>query len=198
MDNGTAPDLPARPSTTTVKTPPPATPQPNAAEINEQARMLKQYEEQQAALLAAREAEERRRQELEEQQRREFEQRQAEQAERERLAQEQLMQQQMMQYNNQAAVHVQELERELLAMRGQYERDQLMLEQYDRVGTPDYLGDVKFHEHLPVESQSAGGRTGQHLCQCERPNAVEGRFDQAAAGPSHTLAQQVRGPGQAV
>lgn len=106
--------------------------------------MLKQYEEQQAALLAAREAEERRRQELEEQQRREFEQRQAEQAERERLAQEQLMQQQMMQYNNQAAVHVQELERELLAMRGQYERDQLMLEQYDRVGTPDYLDDVMF------------------------------------------------------
>lgn len=95
--------------------------------------MLKQYEEQQAALLAAREAEERRRQEMEDQQRREFEQRQAEQAERERLAQEQLMQQQLMQYNNQAAQQMHELERELLAMRGQYERDQLMLEQYDRV-----------------------------------------------------------------
>ncbi|EPT01538.1 hypothetical protein FOMPIDRAFT_1144834 [Fomitopsis schrenkii] len=132
LDSGSAPDLPARPTTTTVKTPPPATPVPDANAINEQARMLKQYEEQQAALLAAREAEERQRQELEEQQRREFEQRQAEQAERERLAQEQLMQQQMMQYNNQAAVHVQEYERELLAMRGQYERDQLMLEQYDR------------------------------------------------------------------
>ncbi|KZT75000.1 hypothetical protein DAEQUDRAFT_16941 [Daedalea quercina L-15889] len=132
MDSGSAPDLPARPMTTTVKTPPPATPAPDANAINEQARMLKQYEEQQAALLAAREAEERQRQELEEQQRREFEQRQAEQAERERLAQEQLMQQQMMQYNNQAAAHVQDLERELLGMRGQYERDQLMLEQYDR------------------------------------------------------------------
>ncbi|KAI0727814.1 cytoskeleton assembly control protein [Fomitopsis betulina] len=132
LDSGAAPDLPARPTTTTVKTPPPATPAPDANAINEQARMLKQYEEQQAALLAAREAEERRRQELEEQQRREFEQRQAEQAERERQAQEQLMQQQMMQYSNQAAVHVQDLERELLGMHGQYERSQLMLEQYDR------------------------------------------------------------------
>ena len=99
--------------------------------------MLKQYEDQQAALVAAREDEERRRREMEEQQRREFEQRQAEQAERERLAQEQLlqqqMQQQMMQYSNQAAQQVHDLEREILAMRGQYERDQLMLEQYDRV-----------------------------------------------------------------
>ena len=99
--------------------------------------MLKQYEEQQAALVAAREAEEQQRKAMEEQQRREFEQRQAEQAERERLAQEQLMQQQMqqqmMQYSNQAAQQVHDLEREVLAMRGQYERDQLMLEQYDRV-----------------------------------------------------------------
>ncbi|KAI0328524.1 cytoskeleton assembly control protein [Cubamyces sp. BRFM 1775] len=136
MDNGTAPDLPARPTTAAAKSPPPATPQPDAAEINEQARLLKQYEDQQAALVAAREEEERRRREQEEQQRREFEQRQAEQAERERLAQEQLlqqqMQQQMMQYSNQAAQQMHDLERELLAMRGQYERDQLMLEQYDR------------------------------------------------------------------
>ncbi|PSS05460.1 hypothetical protein PHLCEN_2v3840 [Hermanssonia centrifuga] len=134
-DNGPAPDLPARPTTTApvAATPPPVTPAPD---INEQARMLKQYEDQQAALLAARESEEQQRRNLEEQQRREFEQRQAEQAERERQAQEQLMQQQMMQYNNQAAQHaaqqMMELERETLAMRGQYERDQLMLEQYDR------------------------------------------------------------------
>ena len=43
------------------------------------------------------------------------------------------VQQQMAQLNNQAAVRMQELEREILAMRGQYERDQLLLEQYDRV-----------------------------------------------------------------
>ena len=98
--------------------------------------MLKEYEDQQKALQAAREAEERRRHELEAQQQAEFARRQQEQAERERLAQEQLMQQQMMQYNNQAAQQASELEREMLAMRGQYERDQLLLEQYDRVRVP--------------------------------------------------------------
>ncbi|KAK7695180.1 hypothetical protein QCA50_002370 [Cerrena zonata] len=132
-DSGSAPDLPARPATTApVKTPPPAVTTPDAAAISEQARMLKQYEEQQAALQAAREAEERRQRDLEEQQRLEFERRQAEQAERERQAQEQLMQQQVMQYNNQAAQQMHDLERQLLTMRGQYERDQMMLEQYDR------------------------------------------------------------------
>lgn len=108
-------------------------PTPDAAAISEQARLLKQYEDQQVALQAQREAEERRQRELEEQQRMEFERRQAEQAERERQAQEQLMQQQLMQYNNQAAQQAHELERQLLTMRGQYERDQMMLEQYDRV-----------------------------------------------------------------
>jgi len=132
MDPGEVPDLPARP--TTVKaTPSPAAATPKQSEVDEQARMLQQYEAQQAALKAAREAEERRRLELEAQQQLEFEQRQREQAERERLAQEQLMQQQMAQYSNAAAQRAAELDRELLAMRGQYERDQLLLEQYDRV-----------------------------------------------------------------
>jgi type IV secretory pathway VirB10-like protein len=131
LDGSGAPDLPPRPAE--VKTTPPPAPSPDTAQINEQARMLKQYEEQQAALKAAREAEERRRLELEQQQQHEFEQKQREQAERERLAQEQLLQQQMMQYSNQAAQRVNELERDLLTMRGQYERDQLLLEQYDRV-----------------------------------------------------------------
>ncbi|KAI0686627.1 ANTH domain-containing protein [Earliella scabrosa] len=136
LHNGSAPDLPARPRSTTVSTSPPATPQPTAAEINEQARMLKQYEEQQAAPVAAREAKEEQRKAMEELQRREFEQRHAEQAERERLADEQprqqQMQQQMMQYGNQASQQVHDLEHEVLAMPGQYERDQLMSEQYDR------------------------------------------------------------------
>ena len=97
--------------------------------------MLAEYESKQAALNAQREAEERRRLELEAQQQREFEQRQLEQAEAQRRAQEQLLQQQMM-YNNQAALQqTSELERELLAMRGQYERDQIFLEQYDRVSS---------------------------------------------------------------
>ncbi|KAI6012504.1 ANTH domain-containing protein [Pisolithus orientalis] len=132
FDSGNPPDLPARPKTAASPTVPPAAPSPDAAAVSEQARLLKEYEDQQAALRAQREAEERQRQELEAQQQREFEQRQHEQQERERLAQEQLLQQQMMQMNNQAAQQVADYQRELLAMRGQYERDQLLLEQYDR------------------------------------------------------------------
>ncbi|KAH8997327.1 ANTH domain-containing protein [Lactarius akahatsu] len=130
-----APDLPARPTTAAAAkspTPPPAAPVADEAAINEQARLLKQYEDQQAALRAQQEAEERRRQELEHQQQLEFEQRQREQQERERLALEQLQQQQFYQLNNQAAQRLNELERELLGARGQFERDQLLLEQYDR------------------------------------------------------------------
>jgi hypothetical protein len=112
--------------------------------MDEQARMLKEYEDQQAALLASLEDEARRRAELEAQQQREFEQRQMLQQEQERLAQEQLRQQQTMQLNNQAADQVHSLEREVLALRGQFERDQLMLEQYDRVCTyPPSLGAVE-------------------------------------------------------
>ena len=53
------------------------------------------------------------------------------QAERERLAREQLMREQM---RRQAEGRVAELEREILGLRGHVERDQMMLEQYDRVG----------------------------------------------------------------
>lgn len=135
LDSGDAPDLPARPKTV-MKSPsrPPSAPVPTAAEIDEQARMLKEYEEQQTKLVAARQEEDRRRLELEQEQQREFEQRQLHQAEAQRQAQEELVQQQIL-YNNQtqAAQRVNELERELLAMRGQYERDQIFLEQYDQV-----------------------------------------------------------------
>ncbi|KAF8167675.1 cytoskeleton assembly control protein [Crassisporium funariophilum] len=132
LDAGDAPDLPARPKTAAKNpTPPPAMPSPSAAEIDEQARMLKQYEDKQAALQAQRDAEERRRLDSEQQAQREFDERQRQQAEAQRQAQDQLMQHQMM-YNNQAAQQQSELERELLAMRGQYERDQIFLEQYDR------------------------------------------------------------------
>lgn len=91
--------------------------------------MLKHYEDQQAALKATQDREARDRAEAAARQQREFEEQQRMQAERERQAQEQLQRQQM---NNQQAGRTAELEREILAMRGQYERDQLMLEQYDR------------------------------------------------------------------
>jgi hypothetical protein len=116
---------------------------------------LKEYEEKQKALQAEREAEERRHLEQQQQQQLEFEQRQREQAERERLAQEQLRQQQeMMMYSNQAALQAQELERELLAMRGQYERDQLLLEQYDRVGIAFFVISFVTVLTLPYNSES--------------------------------------------
>ena len=108
--------------------------------ISEQARMLKEYEDKQAAILATREAEERTRQAAEAQRQREYEEAQHQLAERERLARERLVQEQLTQYNNQIAGRQQELEREMLAMRSQYERDQLLLEQYDR---------VRWHERLP-------------------------------------------------
>jgi hypothetical protein len=63
------------------------------------------------------------------------------------------MQQQMM-YNNQAAQQQSELERELLAMRGQYERDQIFLEQYDRVRKLS-----KIPEELIPKYQAAGQST---------------------------------------
>ncbi|KAK7059202.1 sla2 Src-like adaptor 2 [Paramarasmius palmivorus] len=132
MDTGDAPDLPARPTTAAAPTPPPAAPSPDERMKEEQARLLKQYEDQQKALQAAREAEERQRLEDEQRQQLEFQRRQQEQEENQRRAQEALMMQQQQMYNNQAAQQVAELERELLAMRGQYERDQIFLEQYDR------------------------------------------------------------------
>ncbi|KAG7098961.1 hypothetical protein E1B28_000849 [Marasmius oreades] len=131
MDTGDAPDLPARP-TTAARTSPPTVPSPDAKAREEQARLLKQYEDQQKALQAAREDEEQRRLEEERQQQLEFERRQREQEENQRRAQEQLLLQQQQMYRNQAAQQAGELERELLAMRGQYERDQILLEQYDR------------------------------------------------------------------
>lgn len=64
-----------------------------------------------------------------EQQRQLFEQQQQQQAEQQRLAQEQLYREQL---QSQAQGRVAELERDLLALRGQYERDQLLLGQYDQ------------------------------------------------------------------
>lgn len=131
LDSSDVPDLPARPKTANKgPTPSSQTPGPTAAEIDEQARLLKQYEDKQRALNLQREAEERQRAELAAQQQHEFEQRQRDQAEAQRLAQEQLLQQQQMMFANHQQA---ELEQQLLAMRGQFERDQIFLEQYDRV-----------------------------------------------------------------
>ena len=88
--------------------------------------------------MAKREAEERARLEQQMAQQREFEELQRLQAERERQAAEALQLQQLNLQSNQAAARMNELEREILGLRGQYERDQLLLQQYDM---------VRFHVH---------------------------------------------------
>ena len=95
--------------------------------------MLKQYEDQQAELQASRAADLRRLEESKLQQQRDFEEQQRMQQERERAAQEELMRQQAMQFGQQNQGRIAELEREILALRGEYERNQIMLERYDNV-----------------------------------------------------------------
>ncbi|KAJ2956499.1 hypothetical protein NQZ79_g7669 [Umbelopsis isabellina] len=112
-------------------TPPPApSPEPVIDFWSEsQAKQQKEYEDEQRRLEQQRLDEQRRQQELQMRQQREFEEQQRLQAERARQQQEELMRQQMaMQAQGRAA----ELERELLAMRSQFEKDQMLLEQYDR------------------------------------------------------------------
>jgi huntingtin-interacting protein 1-related protein len=134
FDNGQTPDLPKRPAEKTKSpTPPPAAPSPDAAMLREQAAMLKEYEDKQKALEAQRRADEERRKQQELQQQREIAEMQRLQADRERAAQEALLAQQMQQFNDQAAQQVNQMQMEMLAMRGQFERDQILLEQYDRV-----------------------------------------------------------------
>jgi huntingtin-interacting protein 1-related protein len=95
-----------------------------------QAKQQQEYEDEQRRLEQERLDEQRRQQQLALQQQRDFEEQQRMQAERARMQQEDLMRQQM-------AMHAQgraaELEREILAMRQQFEKDQMLLEQYDRV-----------------------------------------------------------------
>ena len=84
----------------------------------EQRRLQQQWEDQQhQQLLAQQQAE------------RDFAEQQRLQADQQRLAQEQLMRDQ---YQQQTQGRMAELERENLNARAQYERDQLMLQQYDR------------------------------------------------------------------
>ncbi|KAI3627630.1 SLA2 [Malassezia furfur] len=124
------PDVPALPprEAPRAETPPPAEPTATQDEIDQQARMLKEYEDKQRALKESEAAEQRRLMERAAEQERAFQAQQAEQAEQQRAAQEQLMRSQQM---NHIHGRVAEMERELLLMRGQYERDQLMLQQYD-------------------------------------------------------------------
>ncbi|TIB73304.1 hypothetical protein E3Q23_03038 [Wallemia mellicola] len=109
--------------------PPPAAPATPSVDIAEQARMLKEYEDQQAKLQAERDAQEAQRQAMMVQQQREFEEQQMLQQQQQEMARQQLLQQQAAQQHMGVAA---EMERQLLEMRGQFERDQIMLQQYDQ------------------------------------------------------------------
>ncbi|RUS34823.1 ANTH domain-containing protein [Jimgerdemannia flammicorona] len=113
-------------------TPPPVQPSPEPVIdfwSESQAQQQREYEEQQRQLQQQREFELQQQQMLQLQQQREFEEQQRLQMERERQQHEELLRRQMQQ---QAEGKVQELEREVLGLRGQFERDQMLLEQYDR------------------------------------------------------------------
>lgn len=126
FDSPDGPDLPPRKRDSPKPPTPPSG--PSQAEIDEQARMLKEYEDRQKALRDSEDAEKRRQAELAAKQQRDLEEQQRLQAERERMERDALMRAQM---DQAVGGRVAELEREMLAMRGQYERDQLMLQQYD-------------------------------------------------------------------
>lgn len=90
--------------------------------------MLKEYEDQQAKLQSERDSQEAQRQLQMQNQQREFEEQQLLQQQQQEMAKQQLLQQQAAQQHMGAAA---DMERQLLEMRGQFERDQMMLQQYD-------------------------------------------------------------------
>lgn len=171
--------------------------------VSEQARMLKEYEDKQNALQASRAAEEAKAREAEMQRQREFEEMQRQQAERERLAQEELLRQQQMQQqmanaqmNDFAAQRMQEIEREMLAMRGQYERDQMLLEQYDRVSGYAHSMFIEAEGPLCSARQSARRRALRHLRQRRVPASRQGRPHPPTHRTGQPLARQIRGTGE--
>ncbi|KAF2192469.1 ANTH-domain-containing protein [Zopfia rhizophila CBS 207.26] len=131
-DDENRPALPARPKA--EEPPPPRAPSVDPEPINEfwkndQKRQQEEYENEQRRLQEQWGAAQRQQQEAALRAQREFEEQQRLQAEQARLAQEQLHREQ---YQQQTQGRLAELERENLNARAQYERDQLMLQQYDQ------------------------------------------------------------------
>ncbi|KAI9715416.1 MAG: sla2 Src-like adaptor 2 [Chrysothrix sp. TS-e1954] len=132
------PALPSRPAAP-KEFEPPAEPPPRARSVDpepinefwksQQQQQQQEYEAEQRRLAEQWDAQQRQQQDDADRARRAFEDQQRQQAEQQRLAQEQLMRDQ---YAQQTQGRMAELERENLNARAQYERDQLMLEQYDR------------------------------------------------------------------
>ncbi|KAI1091368.1 ANTH-domain-containing protein [Rostrohypoxylon terebratum] len=135
-EDESAPSLPARPKQEIERQPTPVR-QPKSEEPDEIAefwqgeidRQNKEYEEQQRVLQERQAAALRAQQEAQLQAQRDFEEQQRRLAEQQRMEQEALIAQQA-QWQTQGRLA--ELEQENLNARAQYERDQLMLQQYDQ------------------------------------------------------------------
>ncbi|KAF6802484.1 cytoskeleton assembly control protein, partial [Colletotrichum sojae] len=131
-----APALPARPKQEIERRPTPP-PEPKSQEPDdisefwksELERQNREYEEQQRVLEEQARQQAMMQQQAQEQAQRDFEEQQRRLAEQQRREQEALMQQQL-QYQTQGRLA--ELEQENFNARAQYERDQLMLQQYDQ------------------------------------------------------------------
>ncbi|KAJ6111676.1 hypothetical protein N7523_007737 [Penicillium sp. IBT 18751x] len=128
------PALPKRPTKEIEQPSPPpkvaAEPEPiNDFWTTEARRQQEEYEAEQARLQNQWEDQQRQQMLAQQQAQRDFEEQQRLQAEQQRLAQEQLLRDQ---YQTHTQGRLAELEQENLNARAQYERDQLMLQQYDR------------------------------------------------------------------
>lgn len=130
--DASTPQLPKRPEVARIEAPPPAqaSPEPVIDFWSEkQAQQQREYDQQQQRLAQQRAEEQERIRQMQLQQQREFEEQQRLLAERERQRQEELLRQQM---QHQQAGRINDLEMQLLNARNQIERNQMMLEQYDR------------------------------------------------------------------
>lgn len=130
--DASTPQLPKRPEVARIEAPPPAqaSPEPVIDFWSEkQAQQQREYDEQQQRLAQQRAEEQERLRQLQLQQQREYEEQQRQMANLERQRQEELMRQQSYQ---QQSGRINELEMQVLNGRNQLERNQMMLEQYDR------------------------------------------------------------------
>ncbi|KAL1995547.1 hypothetical protein VTN49DRAFT_1734 [Thermomyces lanuginosus] len=128
------PALPKRPSREPEREPTPPPKQPEEPEPisefwNNEAKRQEEFEAEQRRLQQQWEEQQRQQLLAQQQAQREFEEQQRRQLEQQRLAQEQLLREQ---YQQQTQGRIAELERENLNARAQYERDQLLLQQYDK------------------------------------------------------------------
>lgn len=131
IESASTPTLPKRPTPASSSPAPAPSPEPVVDFWSEQqAKQQREYEEQQKQLAQQRAAEQERMRQMQLQQQKEFEEQQRLLAERARQEQEQLMRQQMLSHQT---GRINELEMQLLNYRNQVERDQMLLEQYDRV-----------------------------------------------------------------